>query len=261
MNAVAQLLLIWILLVPLGIAYANEDLKKTPQVVRVGATEFPPYIHVEPDGSVTGILAELLDFLNSVQKEYLFQAIPIPAMRRHGDFKNGDYDLSFFDNIDWGWDRSQVDASNVYMKGKEIYIARKKIYRDDGFFADFARKTMVGILGYHYGFAGFNSEPNYLRKKFNMQLVSSNEGCVKMILFDRGDIAVVSDVFLNSYFKKYPDDKAKIMISSKVDQQYSHTVIVRKNVRPTVQEINQLLVQFKKSKKYKEIHEHYYSDN
>ncbi|WP_413287969.1 substrate-binding periplasmic protein [Bdellovibrio sp. HCB337] len=233
---------------------------KQRQVVKVGAVEFPPYIHIESDGKVTGILADLLEFMNSTQKDYEFQAMPISAMRRHGDFKNGVYDLSFFDNIEWGWDRSAVDASDVYMKGKEIYIARKKVYRDPAFFSDFTRKNMVGILGYHYGFAGHNADPNYLRKKYNMQLVSSNEGCVKMILFDRGDIAVVSDVFLNGYFKKNPDDKSKIMISTKVDQQYSHRVMVRKNIRPTVQEINLLLTQFKKSKKFKEIQDYYYSD-
>lgn len=235
---------------------ATESAKKVPTVVRVGAVEFPPYIHIESGGKVTGLLEVLLNFMNKEQSQYAFQAIPISAMRRHSDFKNGDYDLSFFDNIDWGWDKSAVDISNVYMRGKEVYITKRKPDRTDSYFNEFTGKSMIGILGYHYGFANYNADPAFLRKKYNMQLSTSNEGSIKMILFDRGDIAVVSDIYLNSYFKKHPEDKAKILVSSKIDQQYSHTVIVRKNTRPTVQEINILLNKFQQSKKFKEIISH-----
>lgn len=235
------------------LSQASEPVKKKPKIVRVGATEFPPYIHIEPGGKVTGILAGLLEFMNAEQSDYVFQAVPISAMRRHGDFKSGDYDVSFFDNIDWGWDKSTVDISQVYMRGKEVYIAKKKPERDDSYFNDFNGKAMVGILGYHYGFAGFNADPAFLRKKYNMQLSTSNEGSIKMILFDRGDIAVVSDIYLNNYLKKHPEDKEKLLISTKIDQQYAHTVIVRKNTRPNVQEINSLLTRFRQSKKFKEI--------
>lgn len=253
MSVFASTAITILLLYSPTLSRAGEAVKKAPKIVRVGATEFPPYIHIETGGKVTGILESLLDYMNAEQKDYIFQSIPISAMRRHGDFKSGDYDLSFFDNIEWGWDKSKVDVSEVYMRGKEVYIAKKKPDRDESYFADFKGKAMVGILGYHYGFAGFNADPIFLRKKYNMQLSTSNEGSVKMILFDRGDIAVVSDIYLRSYLQKHPEDKSKLLISNKIDQQYNHTVIVRKNIRPTVQEINALLSRFRQSKKYKEI--------
>jgi hypothetical protein len=35
---------------------------------------------------------------------------------------------------------------------------------------DFNNNNMIGILGFHYGFANFNSGEDYLIKEFNMML-------------------------------------------------------------------------------------------
>ncbi|MFS4460467.1 substrate-binding periplasmic protein [Bdellovibrio sp. HCB2-146] len=227
--------------------------KVGPKVVKVGTVEFPPYIVVEKDGRITGIVAELIDFMNSAQKDYKFQPVLTSAMRRHSDFANGLYDLSFFDDLNWGWDKSAVDVSKVYMKGKEVYIARAKPGRGESYFQSFKDKTMIGILGYHYAFANFNADPGYLRKEFKMQLSTSNAGSIKMVLDGRGDVAVVSDSFLHQYLVSHPDEKDKLLVSKKVDQYYLFTIIVRKNIRPTVKEINALLKQFEESRQYAEL--------
>ena len=227
-----------------------------PQEVRVGATEFPPYIVVQRDGTVAGILIETLDYLNSIQKKYKFVAIPYSAMRRHNGFRNKVFDVSFFDNIEWGWDKSAVDVSDIFMRGKEIYIALDKPGRGEEYFADLKSKTMIGVLGYHYGFADYNSDPSFLRKNYKMQLTSSNEGSIEMVLDGRGDVAVVSDAFLNWYLHRNPGRK-KLLVSKRVDQHYLHTVIVRKNISPNVREINALLKQFRKSKVYENILQKY----
>lgn len=230
---------------------------KAPIIVKVGATEFPPYIEITPDGKVSGIVRETIDYMNSIQQDYKFVAIPASAMRRHENFKKNIFDLSFYDNIDWGWDKSQVDASKVFMRGKEVYIARARPGRDESYFLSFKDKTMVGMLGYHYGFANFNSDPVFLRNKYNMQSSTSNESSIKMILYERGDIAVVSDAYLNWYLSIHPDAKDKLLVSKKVDQNYLHTIIVRKNIRPTVAEMNKLLTKFRQSKEFKSIETRY----
>lgn len=224
-----------------------------PIVVKVGATEFPPYIEISSDGRVSGIIAETIDYMNSIQKDYHFVAIPASAMRRHESFKKNFFTVSMYDNIEWGWDKSQAEASQVYMRGKEIYIARRKPGRDENYFNNFEGKSMVGILGYHYGFANYNSDPTYLSKKFNMQASRNHESSIKMILYERGDIAVVSDAYLNWYLIKHPEDRAKLLISKKIDQNYLHTIIVRKNTRPTVAEMNKLLTKFRQSSEFKSI--------
>jgi len=220
--------------------------------VKVGATEFPPYIKIDKDGRVTGIIVEVLAYLNSIQGKYKFVAIPASAMRRHTDFKNKVFDVSFFDNVEWGWDKTQVDVSDVFMRGKEVYIALEKPGRNEDYFSDFTNKTMVGMLGYHYGFANFNSDPEFLRKKYRMQLTSSNNGSIEMILDGRGDIAIVSDAFLNWYLLTHPA-RRRILISKRIDQPYLHTVIVRKGLKPTTHEINGYLKQFRQSKEFERI--------
>lgn len=246
----AQLVLFFVFLV------ASSSPSWAVKEVRIGATEFPPYIVLNRDGTVSGILIETIECLNSIQNKYKFVAIPYSAMRRHNGFKNKVFDVSFFDNIEWGWDKSQVDVSDIFMRGKEIYIALDKPGRGEEFFSDLKKRTMIGVLGYHYGFADFNSDPAFLRKNFKMQLTSSNEGSIEMVLEGRGDVAVVSDAFLNWYLEKKPTNK-KILISKKVDQHYLHTVILRKNTSPTVQEMNALLKQFRKSKVYDSILQKY----
>lgn len=236
-----------------GISMAKTEIK----IVKVGTVEFPPYIVVEKDGKVSGIVADLLDFMNSVQKEYKFKPVLTSAMRRHSDFSNGLYDLSFFDDLNWGWDKSAVDVSKVFMKGKEVYIAQAKPGRGESYFQSFKDKTMIGILGYHYAFANFNADPEYLRKTFKMQLSTSNAGSIKMVLDGRGDIAVVSDAFLHQYLARHPYERNKLLISKKVDQHYLFTIIVRKNIRPTVKEINALLKQFEESRSYTDLKTQY----
>lgn len=231
--------------------------KKAPVVVKVGATEFPPYIVISPEGNVTGIISETISYMNSVQKDYKFVAIPASAMRRHENFKKGQFDMSFFDNIEWGWDKSKVEASKVFMRGKEVYIAKNKNSRGQDYFTNFKGKTMVGMLGYHYGFANYNSDPVYLRNNFNMQSSTSNEGSIKMILYERGDIAVVSDAYLNWYLSTHPEDRKKLLISEKIDQNYFHTIIARKNIRPSIHEINNLLSKFRQSSEFKSIEKRY----
>lgn len=235
---------------------ASVSTSLAAQEVRVGATEFPPYIMVERSGAVGGILVDTLNYLNSIQTKYKFVAISYSAMRRHNGFKNKVFDVSFFDNIEWGWDKSAVDVSDIFMRGKEIYIALAKPGRGEEYFNDLKQRTMIGVLGYHYAFAEFNSDPAFLRKNYKMQLTSSNEGSIAMVLDGRGDVAVVSDAFLNWYLLKNPTSK-KLLVSKKVDQHYLHTTIVRKNTRPNVAEINALLKQFRKSKIYEDILQKY----
>lgn len=235
------------------VLFSNCSWAKEPLVVKVGATEFPPYIIISGNGEVTGIIGETIEYMNTIQNDYKFVAIPASAMRRHENFKKKYFDMSFYDNIEWGWDKTQADSSEVFMKGKEVYIAKAKPGRGQEYFSSFKNKTMVGMLGYHYGFANFNSDPVFLRSNFNMQSSSSNESSIKMILYERGDIAVVSDAYLNWYLNKHPEAREKILISKKVDQNYLHTIIVRKDIRPTITEINKLLAMFRRSKEFKSI--------
>jgi polar amino acid transport system substrate-binding protein len=215
--------------------------------VRVGVAHFPPFI-INTDGIVGGLAADMLALMNAEQLHYEFVAVPTLADTRHEIFKLGRYDMSMFDSLAWGWEGFDVDASEVYLRGGEIYIALAKPGRDQSYFDNLLDKKMIGIKGYHYAFAGFNSDPEYLAKTYQMSLSRSNQGSIQMLLSGmRGDIAVITRSFLAIHLQQNPQDKEKLLLSDKMDQTYEHRIILRRNISPTIDEINKLLSQLKRS--------------
>ena len=213
------------------------------EVIKVGLAHFPPFVDVSGI-EVGGLASKMLQLMNQHQDKYQFQALPTLPFTRHQTFRIGRYDMSMFDNLAWGWKGLDVDASKVYLRGAEVYIARVEPGRDESFFTDFKNKTIIGIQGYHYNFADFNADEQFLKQAFNMQLTKSNSGSIKMLLLkNRGDIAVVSMSFLANYFQKRPSDKAKLLVSRKKDQLYQHRIILRRGIKLKIEEINIMLTE------------------
>lgn len=217
--------------------------------ILVGVAHFPPFIINEGE-TVGGLAMDMLELMNAEQSDYEFIALPTLSTTRHKVFDLGRYDMSMFDSLDWGWEGRYVDASDVYLEGGEIYISQAKPGKGQDYFDSFENKRMVGMEGYHYGFAGFNSDPDYLIENFNMELTRSNAGSIKLILAgNRGDIAVVTKSYLERYLKDHPQDREKLLVSTKFDQKYQHRIILRRDIKLTIGEINHLLTTLKSSGK------------
>ncbi|XZG70286.1 hypothetical protein ACTSKR_00060 [Chitinibacteraceae bacterium HSL-7] len=206
--------------------------------VRVGGAAFPPYIEATAEG---GLRIELLELLNQVQNQYEFRVVASNPSRRHQDFDRKLYDYSFFDQPDWGWQGRQVEHGDVIATGAERYIAMVRDGRDQRYFDDFAGKRMIGMRGYHYGFAGFNSDPDFLKREFNFVGTTNNEASIRQLLAGRGDVALVTDAYLADYLIRHPQLKPRLLISDKADQRYRLTIIARKGVRPSVDEIEKMI--------------------
>ncbi len=200
---------------------------------------------------------DLISALNKYQSKYEFNFTLTSPKRRYLSFQQGKFDLIMFESIDWRWQKLDIEASKVFLKGGEVYIALNKPGRGQEFFSNLKQKKIAGILGYHYGFAGFNADELFLRKEFNIHLTNDHEGSIKLILIERDDIAVVTQSFLSIYLIRNPTVKSKILISEKMDQKYSHTILVRKGSQPSVAEINQLLNGMKKQGVLQTIWEQY----
>ena len=208
------------------------------QTVKVGASDFSPYIETVEGSKVR---VELIELMNAFQDKYHFELVLTGPMRRFVDFDRGLYDVSCFDNLAWGWGEREVEATQVYLSGGEVYVALAKPGRDQSFFADLTDKRMIGMRGYHYGFAKFNADPDFLERNFGMTLTYNNENTLRFLFLNRGDVAVVTEAFLPSYFMRNPQHKNKVLISQKRDQDYMHTCIVRRGTHPNASELDQLL--------------------
>lgn len=213
------------------------------ELVRVGGYEFPPF--VESDGAVApkGLTLDLINALNAVQSQYEFRFVPTSARRRYADVAEARIDLIFFESPEWEWAAKAlpVEFSNVFLRGGEVYIAPAKPGRGQEWFADLTGKRMVGILGYHYGFANFDADPEILAKNWGMKLVNSHRSSIEMVLADRMDIAVVTDAYLWVYLARNPGAAPRLLVSDRYDQRYNHRVLVRKGGPIGADAVNKLL--------------------
>ena len=209
------------------------------QVVKVGGYDFPPFVDKSAGG--TSLTLELIAALNAFQKKYFFVFVDTSSKRRFINFEEKKYDLIFFEAIDWGWQGREVEATDVILQGGAVYITRAEKNKDQRYFDDFKGKSIWGILGYHYGFAHFNADHEYLKKTFNAHMVTSQEGLVAAAVNGRADISVVVKEYLQVYLLKHPEVQKKILVSKKFDAVNSYTILVRKGINPKVAELNKLL--------------------
>lgn len=213
------------------------------EVVRVGGYEFPPFVETDMGGQTKGLALDLVDALNKAQSQYEFRFVATSARRRYGDVAEGHFDIIFFESPEWEWVAKgmAVDFSNVFLQGGEVYIAPAKEGRGQEWFADLRGKRVVGILGYHYGFANFVADPEVLSKSWGMKLVNSHRSSIEMVLADRMDVAVVTDAYLWAYLSRNVGARDRLLISERYDQRYNHRALVRRGGPIDVETINRLL--------------------
>ncbi|MBE9610986.1 hypothetical protein [Chitinilyticum piscinae] len=211
--------------------------------VLVGAYSFPPYVNLNEAGEAR---MELLDILNRQQDKYEFRIVTTSPSRRYYDFERNAFDVMFFENRNWGWGKYPVEVSPVFLTGAENYVALNMPGRDQRYFDSFKGKRMLGMRGYHYGFAGFNSDPEYLRRNFNMTGTTNNEATLRLLLEGKGDVAVITSAYLNEYLVTHPQLRSRLLISQRIDQEYRHTVLVRQDYEPSAAELGMLLAELEK---------------
>jgi len=223
-----------------------SSLANSQTVIKVGGYEFPPFVNTKNKEGFNGATLDLIKALNKTQSEYVFEFFPTSSKRRYLDFSEGRYDLIMFENIAWGWESQSVEASNTFMEGGEIYIAYKREGRDQSFFEGMEDKRMVGILGYHYGFANFNADESFLSDNFDVLLSTDHLKNIRLILTNQpelAEIAVVTRSFLGEYLSEHPEHRKELLISEKFDQEYHHSILVRKQGVISVEQVNVLLNQ------------------
>jgi ABC-type amino acid transport substrate-binding protein len=214
------------------------------ETIYVGGYVFPPFIELQQD-QVAGATIDLIAAFNELQSDYTFTFRETSPKRRYKDFTDQRFDMLMFESVHWGWKDYPVQASNVYMEGGEVYIAYNREGRDQRFFDDLRSRRMVGILGYHYSFADFNADEDFLTKNYEILLSNNHDRNIRLILLNRPELAevgVVTESYLERFLTKNETVRDKILKSDKMDQKYDHTILLR-NDHPSLKiaYINQLL--------------------
>lgn len=211
-------------------------------IVNVACSNFPPYYYVENGVCVKGKALEKIKQLNANQKNYEFRVFVTSPARKTVDFNQRKFDMSLYSNINWGWDKQEVFPSCVFANDYEVFITRKEnTIVDPNFFDNISKKKIAAINGYHYGFANFNADKDYLRQNFDIELSNTHAGNIMAVILRRVDVAIVTKSFLDDWRAEHPDLAKELVESKKYDQTYQFTAVLRKNGPINQEEIDAIL--------------------
>lgn len=212
-------------------------------VIKVGVYRFPPFVDFNNLGEPEGLSLDILKRLNKIQDGYRFEPVVTSPGARYADFSASRFDMMIFENVNWGWTQRNLPVVQTpqFMSGGERYITLSQPGRTQNYFDDLSNKTIACIAGYHYGFAGFKDDPGYLRQKFGARLVRRADELILALLSGHADIAVVTETLLFKNFATTPGLKAKILVSDRYDQVYSHRVVLRKDIALSIADMADLM--------------------
>lgn len=215
------------------------------QLIKVGAYHFPPYVSKPESEAPQGLLLDLLATLNAQQSDYQFVLVPTSVTRRFRDFQSARYDLIMFESPTWGWQNTPHETFDLQVQDAEVYVAKAAAGRGQEYFSQFSGKRLALYNGYHYGFAQFNADPEYLAKQFNAVLTYSHDSNLLMVLRERADLTVVTRSYLHRYLLRYPEQRTQMLVSDRVDQVYRHQALLRPNAPISVEGLRGLLRQLR----------------
>lgn len=211
------------------------------QVVRVGAAHFPPYT-VRPESGVdTGLLPQLLVALNQLQSDFTFVLVPTSLARRFGDLKQGRIDMAIFENPSWGWQDVPHTAVDMGLEDAEVFVAQRQASGEQGYFSDLRGKRLALFSGYHYAFADFNPDAQFLASHYNAKLTYSHDSNLLMVLRGRADIALVTRSYMTDYLLRNESLGSQLLVSERIDQVYHHFALIRPSAAITGQAFGELL--------------------
>lgn len=225
----------------LAILFAGSTTAVVPQAVKVGGYVFPPFVEYGPEAGWTGLTIDLIASLNAAQGDYRFEFYPTTATRRYHDFVEGRFDLLFFESPHWGWKDHPVVSLLGPQVGGDVFIAAARSGRGQDYFASLTGKRIALFSGYHYAFAGYNPDKDYLRQAHNAIITFSHESSMQMVLRDRVDLAVISQAYLERYLNGQPEYRSQVLIAAEPDQYYRHILVKRESSQPRLSELAGLL--------------------
>ena len=257
-NSLRQFIRLFIIvLIPVCSSHLHAN--DNPISIRVGMYPFAPFVEVDKEGQPFGMTIELLDLLNRYQHQYHFTPVMVSPKRRYQGYQQNDFDAIFYENVNWGWLSRGIDiqATEPYQSGGELYVALKQKGRDQSYFDDLSQRHLVGILGYHYGFANFNSDEKFLKQKFDITLTWTNDKNLKLINTGHGDVAIVTEAYLRRFLRNNPELRNRFLISQRYDQVYSHSILLRPGIKPSIDEMNELIKEVANSAEFLHLLSHY----
>jgi len=196
------------------------------QQVTVAGYVFEPFVT-----ETEALTPDLVTLLNESQTGYHFNFIRIPAQRRYRMMAEGRVDAVFFEMPRWGWQADGVafETTPVLMRDAEIFMARRDKALAPGFFENIHERSIAAVRGFHYRFAGFDSDTATMRRKFNLQFVENQPTVLRLVEQGTVEVGIMARSFLIGEMLMRPELLNNVIVSPDADQVFRLPVIVRKD--------------------------------
>ena len=191
-----QLFLLFVLL-----TFTKPSLSKTVDIdVLVEDGYFPIIINAQKK---QGFAPEFINILNDAQEEFNFILISLPVKRLTLSVEKNNFDVLFLMAMQWLPKTTQknIEKTEFYTITKNELYTLKENASEQTYFDNLDKLTKVGVLGYSYQFAGFNTNAEYLREEHQVSLTIDEFNVVKMLLLRRAEVGVLNSIAYQ-YFKK-----------------------------------------------------------
>ncbi|WP_152630736.1 transporter substrate-binding domain-containing protein [Thalassospira sp. HJ] len=223
----------------LGISTAQGQ---EPVPVKVGAYEYG-VVYFFDDGKPSGMVPSLIRLLNDLQDEYAFELVETSSRRRYRSVTNGEVDLVLLESPKWEWEQLDVLFSDPIVQEQDLYLTLSGRGDAEMLFSDVTSYQMLCVLGFHYGFADFNADPEYLRGNFDVMLGYNEKEVLDGLLAGEAPIGVVSAGFLALEFGANPDVRDQVTIASQPDATYDLVSVLSDNSAISLEQFNQLIAE------------------
>ncbi|WP_297021316.1 ABC transporter substrate-binding protein [Thalassospira sp.] len=210
--------------------------------VKVGAYEYG-VVYFFDDGRPSGMVPSLIRLLNDSQDEYAFELVETSSRRRYRSVTNGEVDLVLLESSKWEWEELDVLFSDPIVQEQDLYLTLAGRGDADMRFSDVTSYPMLCVLGFHYGFAGFNADPEYMRSNFDVLLRYNEKEVLDGLLAGEAPIGVVSAGFLALEFGTNPDVRDRVTIASQPDATYDLVSVLSDNSAISLERFNQLIAE------------------
>lgn len=231
-----------VLVIMLGVFAWTTVAAKDRIPVKVGAYEYGVVYYFE-NGEPNGIVPILIKMLNDIQTEYDFQLAETSSRRRYHSIEAGEVDLVLLESSQWEWQEFDVSFSDTIVREKDLYVALAERSDLDQLFADVTSYPMLCVLGFHYGFANYNADPEYLRQNFDVLLRYNENEVLNGVLAGEAPLGVVSAGSLARQFVADPLLRDRLAISPEPDAIYDLVSVVSNSSAIRIENFNELIDQ------------------
>lgn len=239
----------------------GAETKTTLIAIRVGGYAFPPYVDIGPHGEPHGLSLELLAALNELPSRYRFHFVLTSSKRRFSDFAAGRFDLILFEDPRWGWANTVLEHSRPLLYDSDRFVTAAQPGRDQRYFLNVTSKSLYGVRGYHYAFAGYETDPELLTARFQIMLLdptsSSLDRGLQQVAAGKPDLMILTDSYLQYYWRQRPAMRQQLLRAEQPDNEYRLGALVRKRQALTAADLDRLIEQLQQSGRWQALVERY----